>query len=180
MHTFKIYRLFGCTGSLLLRRLFSGCGEWGLHSSCSQLAAHCSSVSSCGAWPAGHAGFRACGSCTLEHRPGSCGAQAWLLYCMRDLPGPGIELMSPAWADGFFTAEPSQGSSKAYIFKMKSELGLPTYIPLWSWVVRCLVLPTRGRRDSVSGMGFLYSVSEGITLTELWVIHPCIPGLNAQ
>ena len=177
MRAYKIDRLFGCTGSLLCRRL-SGCGAWGLHSSCSQRASHCSSVSACGAWPVGRVGFRAHGSCALEHRLGSCGARAWLLHSMRDLPGPGSNSCLLLGQETWFTAEPSQGSPRAYIFKMKSELGLTTCIPLWFWVVRCLVLPTYGRRDSA--LGFLYFLSEGIKLTELWVIHPCIPGINTQ
>ena len=33
----------------------------------------------------------------------SCGTQAWLLHHMRNLPRPGIELVSPALAGGFLT-----------------------------------------------------------------------------
>ena len=43
---------FGCTGSLLLLRLFSSCGKQGL-------------LSSCGAWPS-HCGSFCCSSWTLE------------------------------------------------------------------------------------------------------------------
>ena len=35
----------------------------------------------------------------------SCGSWAYLLHGMWDLPGPGIEPMSPALAGGFFTSE---------------------------------------------------------------------------
>ena len=41
--------VFGCAGSLFLHELFSGCNEWGLFSSGSAQASHCSSFS-CGAW----------------------------------------------------------------------------------------------------------------------------------
>ena len=51
---------------------------------------------------ASHSGARA-----LEHRLSSCGAWAWLLHGMWDLPGSGIEPMSLALAGGFFTTEPT-------------------------------------------------------------------------
>ena len=54
-------------------------------------------------------------SAFVAHRPRGFGSQApelglhswvaraYLLCCMRDLPGPGIEPMSPVLADGFLT-----------------------------------------------------------------------------
>ena len=42
----------------------------------------------------------------LEHRLSSCGSGAQLPHSMWDLPGPEIEPVSPALADGFFTTEP--------------------------------------------------------------------------
>ena len=53
-----------------------------------------------------HSGFSRCCSWAPEHRLKSCGAQAQLLRGMWDLPGPGIEPMSPALAGEFFTTEP--------------------------------------------------------------------------
>ena len=50
--------------------------------------------------------FSSCGSRALEHRLSNCGAWAQLFRGMRDLPGSGIELMSPALTGGFFTTEP--------------------------------------------------------------------------
>ena len=47
-------------------------------------------------------GFSSCGMLALERRLSSCGAQAQLLRSMWDLPGPGLEPMSPALAGGFF------------------------------------------------------------------------------
>ena len=47
-------------------------------------------------------------SWALEHRLKRYGTWAWLLHGMWDLPGPGIEPMSPALADGFFTTEPPE------------------------------------------------------------------------
>ena len=46
------------------------------------------------------------GSRALEHRLNSCGARAWLLPRMWDLPRPGIEPMSLALVGGFSTTEP--------------------------------------------------------------------------
>ena len=40
----------GCSGPLLLFRLFSSCGEWGLLSSCSARASHCGGFSYFRAW----------------------------------------------------------------------------------------------------------------------------------
>ena len=42
----------------------------------------------------------------------SCGAWAWLFLAMWDLPGPGIEPMSPALAGGFLITRPP-GKEKA-------------------------------------------------------------------
>ena len=51
-------------------------------------------------------GFSSCGSRALEHRLSSCGTQAQLLCGMWDLPGPGLELLSPALAGGLLTTAP--------------------------------------------------------------------------
>ena len=55
----------------------------------------------------GHAGFSGCGSHTLEHKLRSCGARAYFLCGLCDLPGSGTEHTSPALAGGSFTAEPT-------------------------------------------------------------------------
>ena len=46
----------------------------------------------------GHVGFSSCGLWALQCRLSSCGSRAQLLRCMWDLPGPGLEPMSPALA----------------------------------------------------------------------------------
>ena len=53
-----------------------------------------------------HAGFSSCGTRCLERRLSSCGTWALLLHSMWDLPGPGIEPMSPALAGRFSTTAP--------------------------------------------------------------------------
>ena len=51
-------------------------------------------------------GFSSCGTWALEHGLSSCGARAQLLRGMWDLPGPGLEPVSPALAGGFLTTAP--------------------------------------------------------------------------
>ena len=51
-------------------------------------------------------GLSTCGMWALEHTLNGCGAQAWLLCGMWDLPRSGIEPMCPALTGRFFTTEP--------------------------------------------------------------------------
>ena len=77
---------------------FSLVVEIGSYFSCGSWASNHGSLSCCGAQVLGCEGFSDCGSRALEHRLNSCGAQALLCRGMWDLPGPGIEPMSPALA----------------------------------------------------------------------------------
>ena len=70
---------------------FSCCGAWALGARASVVVAH---------------GLSSCGSRALEHRLSSCGARASLLRGTWDLPGPGLEPVSPALAGGFLTTAP--------------------------------------------------------------------------
>ena len=54
------------------------------------------------------AGFSNCGTQALERRLSSCGMWAYLLHGVWDLPGPGLEPMSPALAAGFLTTTPPE------------------------------------------------------------------------
>ena len=56
-------------------------------------------------------GFSSCGSRSLEHKLSSCGTRAQLLHGMWDLPGPGLEPVSPASAGGFLTTVPQEKPS---------------------------------------------------------------------
>ena len=49
-------------------------------------------------------------SAVAAHRLSSCGTQTQLTQGMRNLPGPGIEPMSPTLADGFLYTVPSEKS----------------------------------------------------------------------
>ena len=51
-------------------------------------------------------GFSSCGTWAPERRLSSCGAQAEWLRGMWDLPGPGLEPVSPALAGRFLTTAP--------------------------------------------------------------------------
>ena len=69
----------------------------------------------CGARALGRAGFSSCRSRALEHRLSSCGTQASSLRGMWDLPGPGLETVSPALAGGFLITAPP-GKSLYFLF----------------------------------------------------------------
>ena len=60
-------------------------------------------------------GLSSCGSRDPECRLSSCGAWAWLLCSRWDLPGPGIEPVSPALAGGFPTTAPPGKSSHSIL-----------------------------------------------------------------
>ena len=62
------------------------------------------------------AGFSSCASWALECRLSSCGARASLLRGMWDLPGPGLEPVSPALAGGFLTTVPP-GEVPVFFFR---------------------------------------------------------------
>ena len=72
-------------------------------------------------------GLNSCSSWVLERRPNSHGAQAALLHGMWDLPGPGIEPVSPALAGGFFTTE-TPGSPILNDFNMKGPPDIIQYV----------------------------------------------------
>ena len=111
---FKNFYLWLHCAFLTVSRLFllvaSACrgGGRGLLSSCGVQASHCAGLS-CGAWALGC--FSSCSPQALEQKLSSCGTRAQLFHSMRDLPGPGSELMSPALAGRFFTTEPPEKSS---------------------------------------------------------------------
>ena len=97
------------------------------------------------------AGFSSCGTRALERRLSSCGARAWLLRGMWDLPRPGLEPVSPSLAGGFpITVLPGipNHSTPHLFFNWKSvpfnplHLFHPTpYLPaLWQLLVCCLYL----------------------------------------
>ena len=96
-------------------RAFSSCGAQELLFSCGARVSHCTGFSRVGAWAlclswqasvVSARGLSSFGSQTLKHRLNSWGSWAQLLPDMWYLPRSGIEPMSPALADGFFTTEP--------------------------------------------------------------------------
>ena len=74
------------------------CGKRGLLSSCAAQALHCIH---CRAWALGVWASVSCSSWTLECGLSGCGAQAWLLLGMWDLPGPGVKSVPYALAGRF-------------------------------------------------------------------------------
>ena len=96
---------------------------------CGARASHCSGFSCWGAQALGTRasvvvarGFGSCGLRTPERRLSSCGAQAQLLRSMWDLPGPGLESLSPALAGGFLTTAPPRKSREKVPFKHRFPL----------------------------------------------------------
>ena len=80
--------IFGCTGS--------ECGA-------QAFASPCGGFSCCWAPALGRTHFSSFGAWAVKPRLSSCGARAYLLHGIWDLPGPGIKPVSPAL--GFLTTE---------------------------------------------------------------------------
>ena len=95
------------------------CGVW---------ASRCGGFSCCRARGSRCAGFSSCGSRALECRLSSCGAWAYLLCGMWDLPRPGLERMSPALAGGFLTTVP-QGSPLHEVLMEKNTVNWKLFLP---------------------------------------------------
>ena len=74
--------------------------------------------SSLGARTLGHRDVSSCSSWVPEHRFSSCSAWALFLCSTWNLPGPGIEPLSPALAGGFFTTE-APGEPLSLTFKFQ-------------------------------------------------------------
>ena len=65
-------------------------------------------------------GLSSCGLRALEHRLSSHGTWAQLLRGMWELPGPGLEPVSPPLAGGFLTTAPPGKSLNTY-FRLKKQ-----------------------------------------------------------
>ena len=100
--------VYGCAGSLSLRRLFSRCSAGPTLAAVLEVPGPLT-VAAFLAVEHGRSrrsGFRNGSSWALEHRLNSCGAWASLLRGMWGLPGSGIEAVFPALTGRFFTNEP--------------------------------------------------------------------------
>ena len=111
----RVWSSLLCAGFLQLQRA-------GATLRCGVQTSHCGGFSCCRARALGTRasvvaarGLSRCGSQALEHRHSSCGTRAQLLHGMWDLPRPGIEPVSPAWAGGFLTTTPPEKSQKIYL-----------------------------------------------------------------
>ena len=96
-----IYLFLAALGLCCCVQAFSSCSEQGLsfiavHRRLIEVASLC-----CGARALG-----AQASVVMARRLSSCGTRALLLRSMWDLPGPGLEPVSPALAGGFLTTAP--------------------------------------------------------------------------
>ena len=61
-----------------------------------------------------------CDSRAPQHRLSSCGARAYFLHSMWDLPAPALKPVSPTLAGGFLTTVPP-GKSRLYYFIYKTK-----------------------------------------------------------
>ena len=115
---------------------FSSCGEgWLLFLVvCGLLIAVASLVEETGSRCAG---FNSCGSQALKRRLSSCGAQAYLLCGMWDLPGLGIEPVSPALAGRLLTTlPPGKSQDSLYLLNMRiPAINFQKPFPLSLWLL---------------------------------------------
>ena len=116
--------IFGCVRSSLLRVGFLQLWQVGAAFHCGAPASHCGGFSCCGARALGVRAsvgvacrLSSCGSRALERRLSSCGARAQLRRGVWDLPGPGLEPVSPALAGGFLTTAPPGKPYNCFFFK---------------------------------------------------------------
>ena len=137
LHTVKdilffFFNLFlAALGICCCVRAFFSCGERGLlfvavHRLLIVVAFLCWGAWALGTWASVVAarGLSSCGSWAVEHRLSHCGAWAQLLRGMWDLPGPGLEPVSPALAGGFLTTVPPGKSQKTSILRVCFLWGL--------------------------------------------------------
>ena len=102
---FFLIFIFGCVGSSLVCAGFLQLWRAGATLRCGAQASHCSGFACCGAWAQGTQAQQF-GMGALERRLSSCSTWAQLFCGMWDLPGPGLEPMSPALAGGFLSTAP--------------------------------------------------------------------------
>ena len=148
-----IYLFLASLGLCCFLRAFSSCGEWRLLPSCRAGASPCRGFSRA-AWALEGMGFR------------SCGAQAQLPHSMWNLPGPGIEPVSPALAGRFLTTGPPGKS------------WFPFQLPLFESCFQhrlcpfpCCYWRTLWSLDWVLGKGYLWGNSVLVTRVILYLIH---------
>ena len=100
-----IYLFLAVLGLCCCAQAFLWLQRVGRYSSWGARASHCGGLS---LWSTGsrRTGFSSCGLQALGRRLNSCGSEAVLLRGMWDLPGPGLEAVSPALAGGFSTTAP--------------------------------------------------------------------------
>ena len=114
-----IYLFCGCAGSSLLCRFFCNSGKWGLLS-------HFGAQTSCSGFAVVECGLQSiCASVVMktqqsldfqtQFRLNTCGAWPQLPCSVWDVPGSGMEPMSPALPGGFFTTEPP-GKPETHFF----------------------------------------------------------------
>ena len=110
--------IFGCVGSSLLRMGFLQLWRAGAILCCGAAGFSLRWLLLLQSTGSRRTRFSSCVLRALERRLSSCGPRVQLLRSMWDLPGPGLEPVSPALAGGYLTTVPP-GKSRLSIFCMK-------------------------------------------------------------
>ena len=124
---FYYYYYVSALGLCCYTPAFSSFGEKGLLARCCVGASHCGGVSCCGAQALWHRGFS------------SCRGWAQLPCSMWNLPGPGIEAMSPAVAGRFLTTGPRGKSCCRCQLGGPGCMFQPSFITRIHWEYQALV-----------------------------------------
>ena len=140
-----IYLFMAALGLCCYTWTFSSCG----YSSCRAWASHCSGFSCCRAWALEYVDFNSCSMWTLEQGLRSCGPQALLPRSMWDLPGSGLEPVSPALAGRFLTLD-HQWSLRCQSFERSNQECI--------WVCACPERTQLFMRIGLGRVGLLWLV----------------------
>ena len=123
--------IFGCAGSSLLCRLFSGFSKQWLLCSCDARVLHCGGFSCCRAWALGHTGFSSCGTRAQELQFEGSSALAKYLWFM--------DLVAPWHVGSSWTRDQTQVSCIGRQILSTEPPGKPhrVCIPLYRRVIHC-------------------------------------------
>ena len=154
---FNLFLFLAALGLRCCTRAFSGCGERGLlffavHGLLHRSGFSCCRARALGAWASVVVAHRLsrCGSQALERRLSSCGARTQLLRGMWDLPGPGLEPVSPALAGGFLTTAPPGKSHITFLLLKKVIRLCILFLGLWhTFLVLCF---GKGQRENMASL----------------------------
>ena len=131
-----------------------------------------------------HVGFSSCGSWALDRRLSSCDTQAWLLHGMWDLPGSGLQPVSPALAGGFLTTAPPGKTLKQLLFNANLFFFFFCFVFLFINLFIYLFLAALGlvaaRGLSLVAASGDYSLLQCVGFLLPWLLLPWSTGCRAR